>query len=1032
MPRLTNMQKLAVDKEKTNIIVSAGAGSGKTTVLKTRVERKLLDGVNINDLIILTFTNAAASEMKDRIRKVIKNNKDIAYMEEYIDSSYITTFDAFAQSMVKKYAYLLNMSDNFSIIDANIVNIEIDKIIDDIFEELYQENNPHFIKLISEQTTKNDKQIRNSIKNVYRKLQNMIDKDTYLNTYIDHFYSDEFITNTFNIFEEYVFSIKDDILDNLDNLEEYSKSETIEQNEIATSLFKNASSYDEILETIDFKLVVNRGNNYTEGVNIILEKITDLKKKIKNLKTNGDKKMLINNYLLTKDYAKIIIKILKKLDTKLNEYKNKHNAYEFIDISLKSIELVKNNPEVRDEIKYKTKEIMIDEYQDTNDIQEEFISLIANNNVYMVGDIKQSIYRFRNANPYIFKSKYEQYKENINGFKIDLMENFRSRNTVVSIINLIFESIMTDKYGGCNYKDGHVMIYGNKSYDNFDKHYYNLEILNYNLKNRFNKVENEAFIIADDIKKRIQNKEQVTYYKDDTMCTRDITFKDFTILIDKSTEFENIKKILEAQNIPTSIKRDINITNEDEIHILKNIITLIIKIKKNQFDTEFKHAFTSIARSYLFAYKDDEIYKIIHEKKYQETILYKIAFDISLKIDSLSNKDIILLIIDQFDFYNKLLTVNNITERLLKLEYFTTNASDLNKFGLNIYDLKDYLSNIIDNGLEIKIHVSDTNSNSVNIMTIHTSKGLEFSYVYLPMLTTNFYKKPTQDLFHLSNNFGMTLPFYNDGIGTSFIKFVDDIVENVESLSEKIRLYYVALTRAKEKIILINPYKDIDVQLNNQNILKFKSFSDIINGMNTKLSPYRKMIDVENLDVNFNYNDIKTTNYKESIKDEKKIINVKELNIENKESENKHFSKALTSLIDKKLKDKLDFGTFMHYMFEVSDFKNIDSLNIDEALKERILNFLNHDEVKNIKDAKIYKEFEIRFKDNDNTYHGFIDLLLEYPDHFDIIDYKLSNLESDEYKTQLNGYKNYIQNNYHKKTNIYLYSINKDIFKKLD
>ena len=137
MPRITDKQKLAVDKSNTNIIVSAGAGSGKTTVLKTRVERLLSEGVNINELIILTFTNPAAAEMKDRIRKVIKNNKDISDMEEYVDSAYITTFDSFAQSMVKKYANVLNMNDKFTIIDANIVSLEIDKIIDDIFEELY-------------------------------------------------------------------------------------------------------------------------------------------------------------------------------------------------------------------------------------------------------------------------------------------------------------------------------------------------------------------------------------------------------------------------------------------------------------------------------------------------------------------------------------------------------------------------------------------------------------------------------------------------------------------------------------------------------------------------------------------------------------------------------------------------------------------------------------------------------------------------------------------------------------------------------
>ena len=156
-----------VNKQNTNIIVSAGAGSGKTTVLKERVLRILNQGIDINKLIILTFTNNAAKEMKERIRKIINDNnlEDQALL---LDQSYITTFDSFAQSLVKKYNYLLNISKDFTIVDATIVKTELNYIIDIIFERLYKENNPKFIKLISDFCIKDDKNIRDSIIKTYQ------------------------------------------------------------------------------------------------------------------------------------------------------------------------------------------------------------------------------------------------------------------------------------------------------------------------------------------------------------------------------------------------------------------------------------------------------------------------------------------------------------------------------------------------------------------------------------------------------------------------------------------------------------------------------------------------------------------------------------------------------------------------------------------------------------------------------------------------------------------------------------------------
>ncbi len=1029
---LTNEQLLAVNKDNTNIIVSAGAGSGKTTVLKERVLRKVKSGVPVNNLVILTFTNNAASEMKERIRNIILNNEEVKDKVNEIDSAYITTFDSYAGSIVKKYNYLLNISKNFSIIDSSLIEIEKSKILDNIFEELYT-SDEEFKNFIKDFCTKDDKEIRKSILNIYNKYINLINKD-FINN-IDYFYTKDYIDSIYTKYEEIIFNKRDSISNLLDLLEDETNDiDKVEINKEKTINFKECTKLDDLILYKDFRLCPNTKELYTEEGVKIKEKISEELKYLKSMLI-FTKKELIDNYNKTYDYVKVIVKIIKLLDEEVKTFKEKNNTYEFIDISFKAIELVKNYPSIRKEIKYSINEIMIDEYQDNNDIQEEFISYIQNNNVYCVGDIKQSIYRFRNANPYIFKSKYDSYIDENIGYRIDLNKNFRSRNEVVNNINLIFNILMDDDIGGAKYKEEHQMIFGNTSYNSLLEENYDMEILSYTNDNKkFNKNEVEAFIIAEDIRNKIDNKFKVTTYIDNKMTLKDITYSDIAILVDKSTDFELLKKVLEYKGIPCSIYKDINIKDDDEIYILKNIINLLICIKNKNYDNSFKHYFTSISRSYLFNIDDDKIYKTIINKNYYETILYKKCEKLVNKIDSLSVKDLLYLIIEEFDFYNKLITVGSIDERLTKLEYFIENCDSLNNLGMSIYEISNYFTEVLNSDNDIKMNINNYDSNSVKIMTIHKSKGLEFNLIYLPYLYSNFTKNKDNSKFKLSNNYGILSSYNNEGIGKPFTFFLEDEKEKREELGEKIRLFYVALTRAKEKIIMINNFDEkIESKdyLDYEDKLKIKSYSDILCLLKNKLNKYIRNID--NIDLTKDYNLIKNNNYKEYINRNDLVIKTNDIEIDNNIIENKHFSKTLNKLIDSSLQNNLDYGNYMHYLFEVYNFKNnnIDDLPISDKEKVYLNNFLSLKELKDIKDASIYKEHEIYFEKDGDIYHGFIDLLLVYKDHIDIIDYKLTNIDSIEYNKQLKGYKEYIENKFNLKTNTYLYSINDNILKKV-
>ena len=496
MPSWTKEQQEAINEEGKNIIVSAGAGSGKTAVLSERVIRKL-NNTDINKLLILTFTKEAANEMKERIRKKIKKNPDLKKQLDIIDSAYITTFDSYSLSLVKKYYYLLNISPNISIIDASIINIKKNEYIEEIFDKLYEEKNQKFEKLIKDFCTKDDKEIKNYVIDLNNKLDLKLNKEEYINNYIKDYFNEEIINN--NI-EKYINLIKDKIkeINNLlYDIQILVEGKYYEKLVDILNPLLNSNTYEEIRNNSNLKLPpLPRGSE--EELKEKKEELKNLIDNIKELTEIESENILKENILKTKDYIEIILEIIKKLDKKIYNFKEKSEMYEFNDIAKMAIRVLEENENIKLELKNYYNEIMVDEYQDTNDIQEKFISLIENNNVYMVGDIKQSIYRFRNANPNIFRNKYNNYEKLNGGIKIDLLKNFRSRFEVLDDINLIFNLVMNDKIGGAEYRETHQMIFGNNTYIEEGKieEKHNFEILNYKYEDKtYTKEEIEIFTI---------------------------------------------------------------------------------------------------------------------------------------------------------------------------------------------------------------------------------------------------------------------------------------------------------------------------------------------------------------------------------------------------------------------------------------------------------------------------------------------------------------------------------------------------------
>lgn len=1029
MPRWTKEQEEAIYTSGKNIIVSAGAGSGKTAVLSERVLHKIEEGTHVNELLILTFTRAAADEMKDRIRKKISGKEELKKELTLLNSSYITTFDSFALSVVKKYHYLLNITDNINITDESIVKIQNKKILDEIFERSYK--NIRFQELIKKYCIKTDKVLKENILSIALKIDGFIDPFGFIDNVYNNFFNENNVDNLLKTYESIINDLKKTIELEIENMSLYFDSDYIEKVNDAVYNILNAD-IDELhlYSTVKLPTVPRGSSEEAKASKDSLKKACDKLLSYGNYGTINDIK---NDIYSTKDTVLTILDIIKEFLLEIEKYKKENDIYTFNDISKLSIKILKENENIREELKSSFKEIMIDEYQDTNDVQETFIGMISNNNVYMVGDIKQSIYRFRGSNPEIFKEKYSNYSKDIGGYKIDLIKNFRSRSEVLDNINKIFCLIMDYNLGSAEYSVSHQMVYGNTAYDTekvngFNYNFRVLEYLNKQKESGFSDIEVEIFTIAKDIKNKLDNNFQVFDKEDGKL--RNATYNDFVIILDRSKYFDDFKKIFEYFDIPLTILKDGKLNSTTDILLIKNLVDFIIKIKEDVYDIDFKYDFISIARSFLYEYSDEYIFDIVTNNKIKETTIYNDLSTLSDKLNSYTSSLLFNDILDVTNFYNKLNKVGDYEEVNVRLKTINSLSSSLSSLGLSIMDFRDYLTDIIEDDEDIKYATYTKEGNSVKILTIHKSKGLEYPICYFADLDHEFNTSELKDKFIVDKKYGLIVPSNLEEIDNSLLKEMYKYDFNREEISEKIRLFYVALTRAREQMIIVLPDKETrTLEKNNDGVieeirrLSFNKLSSFIYGIKNYLYSYFEQIDIEKLGLTKNYLYPKKI-VQETLNNIKDNINVEEINIEDEVVEEKHFSKETNKIITKEENDLMKFGTKVHEIFELLDFRNIDlSLVDNKFIRNKVEKFLSNDLLKNISNANIYKEYEFIYNKDNNEYHGIIDLMLEYDNHIDIIDYKLKGITDENYIKQLNGYKEYIEKISNKEVSTYLYSI---------
>ena len=490
----TDEQKQAIYEKNNNILVAAAAGSGKTAVLVERIINKVInENVDIDKILVVTFTNAAASEMRERILdaiyKKLEENPDSMNLQRQItllNKASICTIHSFCLDVIRNNFYEIDISSNFRIGDTTEVEMIKQDALEELFEQKYMDNDNGFIKLVETYTDyRGDEKLQDIILGIYKYIQSNPFPEKWLSEKIDEFNIDvnidfgstiwgkiilEYTSEEMNSMIMKLEKIKNDTL-RFSELEKFSLTLQDDINNLKTINFSNWDTAYENMNSLKWtKWPVDR--------NVTIDLKNEAKEIRDSVKKEFSKNILkYNSKVANEDILKMyeILVEIKKLILEFSEIfaskKKERNIIDFNDIEHFALKILVNEKGESTEIAKKYQEnfdeILIDEYQDSNLVQENILTSISKgNNIFMVGDVKQSIYKFRQARPELFLDKYEKYdiKSGLSvdskGEKIQLFKNFRSRKNVLDITNLVFEDIMSKKLGNVEYNEEEYLNYG--------------------------------------------------------------------------------------------------------------------------------------------------------------------------------------------------------------------------------------------------------------------------------------------------------------------------------------------------------------------------------------------------------------------------------------------------------------------------------------------------------------------------------------------------------------------------------------------
>lgn len=851
----TENQQKAIDARGMQILVSAAAGSGKTAVLTERVKNILSnteEPCSVSNILVVTFTRAAAAEMKERIYKALSksvslNSADNSdYLRRQITllpTADICTIDSFCSKIVRENFHLANVGVDYKLLDdkdnMSLMNDAVEKVVSD----LYEENSSEFLSLsrmfLSE---RDDKTLCELIKKLYEYSRSYPSPFKWLDDVLEKFSPDKTPDETelTDVIYKYISLFTDYYISKLNKcvslIEEsggfdpryLTRFEKTCENLVALRTACQNKNWDSVVSVINDGLLVKPYARNGKTADDDLKKLANaLFKELEN-----DIDDLINRTLPTVEQhksdsetlypmVKVLCESVKKLTYALDEEKALLNSYNFDDILHKCIDLlvqydengVERRTQLAKELSERYTEILIDEYQDTNEAQNKIFDVISRNktNLYMVGDVKQSIYRFRLASPNLFmdiKNSLIDYDYKNHPSKIILEYNFRSRKGITETVNYVFKKIMSADVGEVDYDENEFLRFKAKGYD--EKDLPDTDII------CIDSSEDEGVTEPDIVARYILNtvNSGVTVKGDD--APRKVEYGDFCILLrsakKKAKEYADE---LRKHNIPVNTSLDDDVSEFKEIQFLTSLVNVI---NNPMIDIPL----ISVMMSPVYGFTADELSEIrmIDRKcelytcllKYSKTS--KKAKDFLDKIQFYRNISVAYPMDEFITFLVEDTAVSDIfyvagegENRVANVKGFIKLANDFvlsERNGLN--DFVKFLDNAVENNALKRVDNGSSEQNSVKIMSIHKSKGLEFPYVILADCSKRINRKDSTNSMTVARETGIGFKIRDDELFTKYHTLSSVATEKAVlfgEISEELRVLYVAMTRAKEHLAFV-------------------------------------------------------------------------------------------------------------------------------------------------------------------------------------------------------------------------------------